>query len=225
MRDAGDPGRWVLAIDTATDQAGIALLDGDRLHERSWPGSRQQTVTVLPQVEQVLAEAEATLSDVSLVAVTIGPGSFTGLRVGLSIAKGIVIAESCALVGVPTMDVAAEPLVRSGVRCVVVSPAGRGRVIWAAFDPDGEGTAPENASFDSFVDQSSRFGDWIFVAELTTEQRAILRDAGANLAPAAASFRRAGVLAEMGLDRWRRGEVDDAVMLEPAYLHGRPNPR
>jgi tRNA threonylcarbamoyladenosine biosynthesis protein TsaB len=214
-----------MAIDTATDQAGIALFDGEQLFERSWPGSRQQTVTVLPQIEQVMAEASVEMFQVGLVAVTIGPGSFTGLRVGLSIAKGIVIAEACAIVGVPTLDVAAEPYLRAGVRCVVVSPAGRGRVIWAAYDLDGEGTLPENTSFETFVEQADRFRGWVVLAELSTQQRATLDEAGANLAPIAVSFRRPGVLAGMAHDRWQRGELDDPVLLEPAYLHGRPNPR
>ncbi len=225
METAIGEARWVLAIDTATDQAGIALFDGERLYERSWPGSRQQTVTVLPQIQRLLAMAGVEMSRVGLVAVTIGPGSFTGLRVGLSIAKGIVLSESCEIVGVPTLDVAAEPYVRSGDRCVVVSPAGRGRVIWAAFDPEWVGTPPENSSFEMFVEQSGRFSGWPVAAELSSQQRSVLDNAGANLAPVAAGFRRPAVLAEMGLERWKRGDVDDPVLLEPAYLHGRPNPR
>jgi tRNA threonylcarbamoyladenosine biosynthesis protein TsaB len=222
---ARDGREWILAIDTATDQAGIALFDGERLFERSWPGSRQQTVTVLPQIDLLLAEAGIGLSQVGLVAVTIGPGSFTGLRVGLSIAKGIVIAESCAIVGLPTLDVAAEPHLRAGSRCVVVSPAGRGRVIWAAYGLDDARSSPENSSFDAFVGQLDQYRDWLVVAELTSEQRGVLQEAGAKLAPLATSFRRAGMLAEMGQARWERGQVDDPVLLEPAYLHGRPNPR
>ncbi len=118
--DAGEHRRWLLAIDTSTDQAGIALFDGEQMAECSWPGGRQQTTSVLPAIESLLAQVGVDLGDVGAVAVATGPGSFTGLRVGLSLAKGFAIAGDRRVIGIPTLDIAAAPYRCSppGVRCL-----------------------------------------------------------------------------------------------------------
>ena len=102
--------RWTLAMDTATDQASIAFLNGSEVAERSWPGGRQQTTMLLPQVQNLARGMNIDLSALELIVVSIGPGSFTGLRVGLSVAKGFVLATGCALIGVPTGARQSTPL-------------------------------------------------------------------------------------------------------------------
>jgi tRNA threonylcarbamoyladenosine biosynthesis protein TsaB len=216
--------RWILAMDTATDQVGIAFVDGPEVAEWSWPGGRRQTTTLLPQVQYLANELKVDLSALHLVVVTIGPGSFTGLRVGLSVAKGLVLASGCALVGVPTLEVTAAPWVQVGASCIAVAPAGRSRVVWATCRP-GEPVIPINASFPDFATAVGRLPELFIVGELTGEQRGELEAAGHHVVSPAAGGRRPAVLAELGYRRWRQGDCDDPVTLEPAYLHGRPNPR
>lgn len=218
------PQPWLLAIDTATDQAGIALFDGERLGERSWSGGRQQTITVLPEIEQLCRQMRITLADVAAIAVSIGPGSFTGLRVGLGVAKGVVLAGDSVLIGVPTLEIAAAPWRVAGVAALVVAPAGRSRVVWATTDGSGL-SEPRNTGLDEVLAQVEANPDRLVSGELSAAQRALVLEHGGNLAPVVAGYRRPGTLAEIGYDRWRRGAVDDPVLLEPAYLHGRPNPR
>lgn len=214
---------WLLAIDTATDQAGIALYDGEYLASRTWPGGRQQTTTVLPMVEDLVRDVGVTIGDIGAIAVAIGPGSFTGLRVGLSVAKGLVLANDCALVGVPTLDIQAMPYTVAGVTCIGVAPAGRGRVVWARYG--GDVTSPRNSAFDEFEQAARDDPPAIIVGELDDGQRSRLLDRGLNLAPRGFGFRQPGVLAELGWHRWQANDLDNPVLLEPTYLHGRPNPR
>lgn len=124
----------VLGLDTATRTASVGLVSEQRqLAERSAGGARRLAASVLPMVEGVLGDAEVAVGDLDLVAVSAGPGSFTGLRVGMSIAKGIALATGCEVVAVPTLQalaMAAGP--RPGPICPVLD-ARRGEVYAALF--------------------------------------------------------------------------------------------
>lgn len=197
----------LLAIDTSTEQAGIALStpDGDFTH--SWPASRAQTTTVLPEIDRMVAAAGLQPADISGLIVATGPGTFTGLRVGLSIAKGIVAAQGVPLVGVPTLEIvfAQHP----DDDFIAVLPAGRGRVVWQK-----RGEAPINASMSELVDAVS--GARI-IGELTADQESLLSEAGINIT---VEQRDPARLLELGAIRIASGEVDDSITLEPTYLHG-----
>ena len=85
----------LLAIDTSTKQAGIALYDGARglIAEYNWHSANRHTEELMPAVAQMLAQASVKPSGLRAVAVALGPGSFTGLRVGLAAAKGLALAQ------------------------------------------------------------------------------------------------------------------------------------
>lgn len=216
--------QWVLALDTATDQAGIALFDGEHLVELSWPGGRQQTTSVLPALERMATDHGLTMGDIGAVAVASGPGSFTGLRVGLSLAKGLAITGERALIGVNTLEVAAAPFLEAGLPCVALVPAGRGRVVWAAYGPDLPPPIPVNMAFDEFLHALADHPGTLVVGELDGEQQAKVRERHGPVSTMM-DRRRPGVLARIGFARWRTGEVDDPILLEPLYLHGQPNRR
>ncbi len=102
----------LLALDTATRQSGIALLEaGGLLAEMNWTSQTGQTTELLPRLSQLLEWQNRSLADVEVIAVGLGPGSFTGLRVALSAAKGIALANEVPLVGVPTLDATAWPFI------------------------------------------------------------------------------------------------------------------
>lgn len=211
----------LVAIDTSTDTAGIGVHDGERFAELVWPAGRTQTTSVLAELDAMLARLGRAASEIGAVAVAIGPGTFTGLRVGLSIAKGLVLAQDVALIGVPTLQIAASPFLEAGVDVLTVLPAGRGRVVSATFAANNTTEAPRNLGFAEFVDYADH-ARRLVVGELTREQRAALAERGVALASAAASIRRPAVLASIGYARWQTGEVDEAASLEPLYVHGAP---
>ncbi len=221
--DSTPPGPWLLALDTATDQAGVALFDGERMIELSWPGGRQQTTSVLPNLETLLKQNGLAIAHVGAVAVAAGPGSFTGLRVGLSLAKGLAITGDRTVIGVNTLDIAAAPYVEAGVECIALVPAGRGRVVWSRYGPV-PAPPPVNTSFAEFLVVLRNNQNAIVTGELSHEQR----EQAAAVHPRVGSFmshRRPGVLARIGYRHWQAGEVDDPATLEPLYLHGLRNPR
>ncbi|MGB3327642.1 MAG: tRNA (adenosine(37)-N6)-threonylcarbamoyltransferase complex dimerization subunit type 1 TsaB [Thermomicrobiales bacterium] len=211
--------RLVLAIDTSTEMAGIGLSDGESHAELVWPAGRMQTTSVLAEIDTMLARYGRAIGDVGAVAVAIGPGTFTGLRVGLSIAKGLVLAQGAALIGIPTLAVTAAPWQEAGRPVMTVLPAGRGRVVCAAFGVDGGAGKLQNLAFDAFTELAATSGLMV-VGELSHEQRSILADRGVAVASASASIRRPAVLADLALARWDRNDLDDPATLEPLYVHG-----
>jgi tRNA A37 threonylcarbamoyladenosine modification protein TsaB len=136
----------LLAIDTATHYASVALHDGSRLlAEHTWLANQAHTRSLLPAVQGLLKDAGSSMNAISAVAVALGPGSFNGLRVGLSTAKGLAIALAIPLVGASTLELlAAEYEIEE-----VTQNAGRGRVYhWATGDDPAairllEGSAPD----------------------------------------------------------------------------------
>ncbi|HEX6512534.1 MAG TPA: tRNA (adenosine(37)-N6)-threonylcarbamoyltransferase complex dimerization subunit type 1 TsaB [Chloroflexota bacterium] len=141
----------LLAIDTSTHYASIALHDGARLlAEHTWLANQDHTRTLLPNVQRLLAGANAKLDGLSVIAVALGPGSFNGLRVGLSTAKGLAVARDLPLIGVPTLALLAAEY---GLQEVTMN-AGRGRVyVWRSGAnphpsplPEGEGVTLREGS-------------------------------------------------------------------------------
>ncbi len=136
----------LLAIDTSTHYASVALHDGARLlSEHTWLANQDHTRTLLPNIQRLLADCRANLDGLTVVAVALGPGSFNGLRVGLSTAKGLALARNLPLVGVPTLELLAAEY---GLDEVTMN-AGRGRIYrWTAAAPSdlitlAEGSAPD----------------------------------------------------------------------------------
>jgi tRNA threonylcarbamoyladenosine biosynthesis protein TsaB len=216
------PGAWLLAIDSSTEQAGVALFDGARLGELSWPAGRTQTTSVLGQVHHLLELHGLAVADLGAVAVGVGPGTFNGLRVGLSLAKGLALGLGVPLVGVPTLAAAALPHALGGGSVVPVVAAGRGRIVWATYGrgPAGwtELAPPRNGTAEELAEQLRAAPGAVVTGELTPDQEATVAGAGAVVPPAALRGRRPAAVAELGWRRWRAGDVDDLAALAPAYL-------
>ncbi|MGH2371592.1 MAG: tRNA (adenosine(37)-N6)-threonylcarbamoyltransferase complex dimerization subunit type 1 TsaB, partial [Chloroflexota bacterium] len=128
------PDNWVpagpllLALDTSTSVGGVALCRGATvLGEETWLAGGQQTSQVLPAAARLWERAGHTAGDLQVVAVATGPGSFTGLRIGVSLGKGFALALGLALVGVSTLDVIAYQHRQAPSPLCAVVGAGRGR--------------------------------------------------------------------------------------------------
>ena len=122
----------LLAIDTATDSLSIALHDGETLlAEQTWIAGNRHTVALAPAVAVMLDQASTSFDDLSGLGVAIGPGSYTGLRIGVAFAKGIAATRDLPLVGMTTLDILARgaPHSTSNSSLIAVVKAGRGRII------------------------------------------------------------------------------------------------
>ena len=214
----------ILAIDTATDWIGLALHDGAVvLAEFGWRSRRTQTIELAPAVAQLWSRTGVGPADLNAVAVAIGPGSYTGLRVGLAFAKGVALSQKLPLVGVPTLDIVAGAVCRLETDLVAVAEAGRtrlwaGQYQWATkrgWDRLGE---PMLTNWEELVERLQV--PVAFAGEIDASAAKLIRRANrsAIIAPPAESVRRAATLAEIGWWRWKRKQFDDADTLAPLYL-------
>jgi len=214
----------LLAIDTSTTLTGLALYDatGPRA-ECAWASGRNHTAQLLPQLDLLLRHLGAERGDLHAVAVALGPGSWSGLRVGLSVAKGLALAAGMPIFGISTLDALAY---QHGLPDMPVFPLirlGRERFAVAEFRPDGLG--PGRCGPDRNVGLAELCAEIVgparFCGDLDAEVRAQLHDslgALAHLPPPAANLRRPSFLAELAWQRLAAGTPDDLTTLEPIYL-------
>ncbi len=119
----------LLAIDTSTRAVGLALYNGAQiLNETMWVSRDYHTVELAPAISDALLKNGLEAKDLCAVAVALGPGSFTGLRIGLALAKGLAIVRHIPIIGIPTLDSLAvgQPLIQLPMAAVL--RAGRGRL-------------------------------------------------------------------------------------------------
>ncbi|MCJ7715939.1 MAG: tRNA (adenosine(37)-N6)-threonylcarbamoyltransferase complex dimerization subunit type 1 TsaB, partial [Anaerolineales bacterium] len=119
----------LLAVDTSTQTVGIAIFDGNQiLCEESWISRRYHTVELAKAVHSNLSRAGLSVADLHVLAVAIGPGSFTGLRIGLALIKGIAYTNQLPVIGIPTLDITARAVPPRDTRLAAVLQAGRSRL-------------------------------------------------------------------------------------------------
>lgn len=216
----------LLALDTATRYISLALYDGLSLVvEHSWRTSAHHTVELAPQVALLLRRVGVATDELKGVAVAIGPGSYTGLRIGLGFAKGLAFAHSLPLFGVPTFEILLHAQPPNEKRVLAVLEAGRGRVIVAAYEwlgmhwqAEGEPAVTNWATLAADVLEPTVIcGEW---QSASPEVQRALKGRAAFTSPAR-TLRRAGDLAELAWERLTRGEADNAETLTPLYA-GQP---
>lgn len=213
----------VLAIDTSTSIAAIAVSSDQHMVELRWNAGRDQTTSVLEQIDRCLSLAGVTVSDLGAVVVAIGPGMFNGLRVGMSIAKGLAIAGDFPLIGISTLAVAAAPWIGLGREVVAVVEAGRGRVVWqrfAAEPPVCPMDDPQNVTTEQLAEMLMGQPECLVVGEIPQAIQDVFQPRGVIVRAGDAGGRQPLVLAALARERLAGGEHDDLMGLEPVYLHG-----
>jgi tRNA threonylcarbamoyladenosine biosynthesis protein TsaB len=213
----------LLAVDTSTSQIGLALYDGAQvLAEFLWTTKTRHTVELAPAVAEMLAYTGVKMDEIKALAVAIGPGSFTSLRVGLSFIKGLAFARSLPTIGVNTLDVVAanQPATRLPLACLL--PAGRGRLAlgWYRAKKNEWQAAGQAVIITAEALAASVERDSVICGDLTAAERQILKkNEHIRLVSPALSTRRPAILAELAYTRWQAGRVDDVSTLAPLYLH------
>ena len=215
----------ILAIDTATRAVSLALHDGKRIiAETMWRTRGHHTTELTPALELLMERAAIAMSDLAALAVPSGPGSYTGLRIGMSVAKGIALAQPVPLplIGIPTLNILAAAQPRITRRLCVATQAGRRRINVAFYHWSVEGwigdSEPVISTWADLTEQLSR--DVQVAGEIDSTGWEILTTLGdeVTLTPPAFGVRRAAFLAELAYTRFRDGDVDDVSTLAPTYL-------
>jgi tRNA threonylcarbamoyladenosine biosynthesis protein TsaB len=224
-------GGVILALDTSGATASVAVYHEQVLAESVWHSGRRHSAQLLPAIDSALTLAGVQRTELQAIAVAIGPGSYAGLRVGVSTAMGLGMALEIGIMQVPTLDViawsqggagASEGRPARSIRAAI--DVGRGRYATARFRRVGAHLEHESRV------ESSGLGELL---EICAVERSLLvvdfdrqtrenveRHYGARieLALPAASVRRAGYLAELASLKLRRGEAVGPTV-EPIYLH------
>lgn len=211
-----------LAIDTSTEMAGLVLAHHGQLRvELTWNAGQNHTAELVPNLIYLLGQQKTKLQELEAVVVARGPGSFNGLRVGVSTAKGLAFALSIPLVGISTLEAQAYAHAPSGLTICSLFNAGRGEVAAALFRGRGGWCRLLEEQITTIEALSGLIKEeTIFCGELTREMARELRErlGGRAVLAGAASVRRAGYLAELGWQRLERGQRDDPTTLQPLYL-------
>ena len=204
----------------------MALAENGRVVTgRSWRSAVSHSSELMPAVAQVLHSREVSPRSLDAVAVALGPGGFSALRTGLSVAKGMALAAGIPIIGIGSLDLEAYPFRDAGVNVCALLEAGRGEVSSSLFSPaarlsrlrEDRITGPDVLLDEicALGERSTLFcgdglGPWTELVKLRLAERAILCQAPAS--------GRAESLAALAFDRLGRGETDDLDSLQPTYL-------
>ena len=215
----------LLAIDTATRMTGIALHDGSHvLAESIWLGVDHHTIELAPEVALMLRRVGGTPASLTGLAVAQGPGSYTGLRIGMALAKGLALAHNLPLVGIPTFDILARSQPHRPEPMLAVIQAGRNRIagMWYKWRHNGWQSQAEAESL-TWADVIERLGERTYISgEIDTQGReALSNEPQAVLAPPAQCVRRPSFLAELAWEQVRSGKISDPAALALIYLKPR----
>ena len=216
----------ILAIDTATQVSSVAVLkEGRLLAELTMQGKLTHSETLLPHIEQVLKMAAVAKEELTGIAVSNGPGSFTGLRIGLAAAKAMSYVLGIPLVGVSTLQALAYQLPAPGVRVMCLLDAQKGNAYVESY-------RWENNSL-QVVDsvQVAKITDIVAACANMNEQVILLGDAvqkkvagklelpaNVSVAPPHIVMPRAACVAMLGQAKLMAGETDNVMDLEPVYI-------
>lgn len=214
----------LLAIDTSTVQTGLALYDGVQVvGEFCWRSQGHHTAELAPALSGLLARCGLTINDIKALGVALGPGSFTSLRAGLALAKGLALARHIPLIGIPTLDVvaAAQPIRRMPLAAVL--QAGRGRLAVGWYKASHSGWQAEGPAAVTNVDELALRiqSPTIVCGELTAEERQRLqrKHKNVNLPSPVRCLRRPAVLADLAWECWQADEIEPLASIAPIYLH------
>jgi len=204
----------LLAIDTSTNLTGLACYDADGLlGECAWQSGRDHTAQLLPQLTLLLRHVGRPRDSISAIGIALGPGSWSGLRVGMSTAKGLALARGLPIVGVGTLEALLHQHARQGVAVIPLIRLGRER--FATADAARE---PRNTTLAELCAEIN--GPALFVGDVDAEMQTILRGklgVRAHFLTPAANPRRPGYLAELAWQRLQAGAADNVATLEPIY--------
>ena len=224
---AGTDGKMtILAMDTATMTSSVAVATEERVLAELTAETRfTHSETLVANIEEVLRLADVKREELSAVAVSLGPGSFTGLRIGLAAAKAIAYALSIPLVGVPTLEVLAAAFPSPGAIVAPLIDAQKGNGYFALYrftetglvcEKDVCVASPEEIA-DAIANEESPVtlaGD--FARKLM--QKGVELPKNASLAPITHIMPRAALVAARAVVRLKNGEGKSPMELEPIYV-------
>jgi len=213
----------LLAVDTSTQMMGLALYDGEKvIGEQIWESHNHHTITLAPAITDLMSRCGANSDQLTSLAIAKGPGSFTSLRIGLSMVKALSLSIKVPLIGVPTLDIVAASQPISDIPLAAVLQVGRGRLALGRYEvQDGawvlEGDLLLTTAEEFINSQQEKI---LLCGELNSSERQMFKKKKRifNLASPVQSVRRPSYLAEIAWTRYLNESFDDTTSLAPIYL-------
>lgn len=214
----------VIAIETATLAGSIAIIDDSRvISEIMLNVKATHSEKLMAAIDRLLGDSKLTIDDMDGIAVSIGPGSFTGLRIGMSTAKGLSYATGKPLVGVPTLDAMALNISFSDHLICPIQDAKKGEVYAAIYRVGVD--RPEKIMMEIAVDPADLAGmiseKTVFIGDGVNRYRDILKTKLGELyneAPLPLQLPRASNVALLALKNIEVGVIDNPFTLLPRYV-------
>ncbi len=216
-----------IAIDTSTGWGGIALSqDGNLLAELTWKPGQNHTSELFPNIERLLQTAKTDIKSLSAVFVAIGPGSFNGLRAGISAAKGLAFSLNVPLVGISTLEAEALPFAFTGLPLCPIHDAGRGEIATALYSRAGDWQQLKEAYLTNIQALCESINaKTLFCGEIpptaidhiltSLEENAVIPEWEQRL-------RRPGNISYLGWQKLKSGLSHSLTTLQPIYLRQPP---
>ncbi|MHB8134146.1 MAG: tRNA (adenosine(37)-N6)-threonylcarbamoyltransferase complex dimerization subunit type 1 TsaB [Anaerolineaceae bacterium] len=214
----------IFAVDTSTLSVGLALFDGTQvIGEMNWQTKHNHTIELAPAIEYLFFQCGIQKKELKACAIALGPGSFTSLRIGLSLVKGIALSLRIPVIGIPTLDFLAQAQPAKNIPLLAILQAGRSRFAVGKYKlkssswiKDGESTLLSIEEISDSIESPT-----YICGELSAEDRQILNRKRRNivLGHPVHSVRRASFLASMAWKRYKVNDFDEIDSLAPIYLH------
>jgi len=213
----------ILAIDSSTQWIGISLFDVFQvLYEKVWKTNRRHTVELAPAIENAMLDTGTNRKDLKAVAVALGPGSFTSLRIGLAVAKGFSLSLHMPLIGVPSLDITARGIPTQKIDLICTLRAGRGRLaamkyecVEEKWESSGEFLVVSAHELEKSITLRT-----LVCGEMEADEKKILARRWRNIqfADPPQNVRRPSILANIAYERYIVEDFDDSASTVPIYL-------
>ncbi|WP_035345938.1 MULTISPECIES: tRNA (adenosine(37)-N6)-threonylcarbamoyltransferase complex dimerization subunit type 1 TsaB [Dickeya] len=216
----------ILALDTATEACSVALWNDGEIFSLFEICPREHTQRVLPMVQQALSEHGITLNQLDALAFGRGPGSFTGVRIGIGIAQGLALGASLPMLGISTLATLAQGAHRlSGATQVLTAIDARmGEVYWAQYQFDaahgwqGEQSEAVLAPAQLQAQAASWQGEWATAGTGWQTYPDLIVQPGLNVQHTEALLPQAQDMLPLALSLWQRGGAVSVELAQPCYL-------
>ena len=216
----------ILAMDTSSDVASVAVTEDGRLLGEYTMNNKKKTHSqkLMVMIDALLKDIEVDISEIDLFAVSHGPGSFTGLRIGVATAKGLAHACQKPIIGISTLEALAYNLPFCEHIIVPVMDAGKNRVYAASYIWDegfrtlGE---PEAMTIEECVESCGDLLETVFVGDGAAVHMDYIKEKlgdKAFFAPANSFEQRASSVACAAYEKYKNGEISSYTEVNPVYL-------
>ena len=205
---------YIAAIETATRAASVAVCNEDKFTEITQDSKLTHSETLLPQFKEVLAMSNVTRDMIEAIAVSIGPGSFTGLRIGLAAAKALAYAWDIKIIGVPTLQSLAYHFPFETVMPMI--DAQKNRAYVQVFQRLNQISEIEILNIDEAMNKAATLGEVVICGDICHKIKSL--PANVKIAPVNMRMPRAVNVALCARDLLTAGKIDNVMDIEPLYI-------